>query len=143
MRYLLDASALLPLVTKQGRNLLTRASKEWFAITDLAIYEGCNGVWKMTHLLHSISVEDGMETISIIEELVKRGILHLLSVGELELAATLELAIQRKLTYYDASYVMVAKCKGAVLVTQDSTLAESARDQVEVLSVKDFERKLS
>jgi len=143
MRYLLDASALLPLVTKQGRNLLARASKEWFAITDLAIYEGCNGVWKMIHLLHSISVEDGMETVSVIGELVEHGILHLLSVSELELAATLELAIQRRLTYYDASYVMVAKHRGAVLVTQDKTLAESAHDHVEVLSVEDLERKLS
>lgn len=142
MRYLLDASALLPLVTKQGRNLLARASKEWFAITDLAIYEGCNGVWKMTHLLHSISVEDGMETVSVIGELVERGILHLLSVSELELAATLELAIKRRLTYYDASYVMLAKHRGAVLVTQDRALAKTAHDQVEVLSVNDLERKL-
>ena len=143
MRYLLDASALLPLVTKQGKNLLARASKEWFAVTDLAIYEGCNGVWKMTNLLHSISVEDGMETVGVIGELVERGILHLLSVSELELAATLELAIQRRLTYYDASYVMVAKNRGAVLVTQDRALAESAQDQVGVLSVEDFERKLN
>ncbi len=143
MRYLLDASALLSLVTKQGSNLLARASKEWFAVTDLAIYEGCNGVWKMAHLLHSISVEDGMETVSVIGELVERGILHLLSVSELELAATLELAIQRKLTYYDVSYVMVAKHQGAALVTQDRALAESAHDQVEVLSVEDLERKLN
>lgn len=63
--------------------------------------------------------------------------------SELELAATLELAIQRRLTYYDASYVMVAKNRGAALVTQDRALAESAHDQVEVLSVEDFERKLS
>jgi predicted nucleic acid-binding protein len=143
MRYLLDASALLPLVTKQGRNLLARASREWFAVTDLAVYEGCNAVWKMSHLLHSISVEDGMETVSVIGELVERGILHFLSVSELELAATLELAIQRGLTYYDASYVMVAEHQGAVLVTQDRALAESAHDRVEILSVEDLERKLS
>jgi predicted nucleic acid-binding protein len=143
MRYLLDASALLPLVTKQGRNLLRSASKDWFAITDLSIYEGCNAVWKMTHLLHSISVQDGMETVSVIGELVDRRILHLLSVSELQLAATLELAIQRRLTYYDASYVVIAKHRDAVLVTQDKALAESAHDQVQVFSLEDLEDKLS
>jgi predicted nucleic acid-binding protein len=37
---------------------------------------------------------------------------------------------------------MAAKHRGAVLVTQDKALAESAHDQVEVLSVDEFERKL-
>jgi len=143
MRFLLDASALLPLVTKHGRNLIAKAHKDWFAITDLAIYEACNSVWKMTRLLQTISVEDGMETVGVIRELIQREILHLLSVSELELGSTLKLAMERRLTYYDASYVMTAKHQSAVLITQDRELAEAAREQVEVIGVNGLEKRLS
>jgi|SRR5271157_469016 len=143
MRCLLDASALLPVATKHGRSLLTETRDNWFAITDLAIYEACNGLWKMAHLLQQVSIEDAKEIVSVIRVLVDREMLHLLSVSELELASTFELAIRRKLTYYDASYVSAAKRTDTALVTQDAALAKAARELVEVLTVEDFEDKLS
>jgi len=142
MRYVLDASALLPVVAKQGRDLLTRIHHDWFAITDLTIYESSNSLWKMSYLLHQLSLEDAKEILNVIHELVDREIFHLLSVSELELASTLELAVRLRLTYYDASYVSAAKQEDAVLVTQDRALAEAARELVEVLTAEDFQQKL-
>jgi len=61
MKYLLDASALLPLITRAGRQLIVEASRENFVTTDLAIYEACNSLWKLATLLKSISLEDAVD----------------------------------------------------------------------------------
>lgn len=143
MRYLLDASALVPLVTKFGKDLIARASRDWFATTDLAIYEACNSLWKMSSLLGSISLEDGLETVSIIRELTERDTIHLIGVSKVELAATLRLASEQKLTFYDASYVTIAEDQRAALITQDRELSDVARKRVEVLSFTGLEHRIS
>jgi predicted nucleic acid-binding protein len=143
MRYLLDASALVPLVTKFGKDLIARAAKDWFLTTDLAIYEACNSLWKMSSLLRSISLEDGLETVSIIRELTERDTIHLIRASKVELAATLRLASEQKLTFYDASYVTIAEDQRATLVTQDRELSDVARKRVEVLSFTGLEHTIS
>lgn len=142
MRYLLDASAFLPLVSRLGKNLISRASRDWFATTDLAIYEACNSLWKLSTLLRSISLEEGVETMSVLKELTERGIIHLTDIRNLGLTDTLRLASDQKLTFYDASYVIAAKDQGAILVTQDAKLREAARRYVEVMSFTSLGRRL-
>ncbi|MGD0175580.1 MAG: type II toxin-antitoxin system VapC family toxin [Candidatus Bathyarchaeia archaeon] len=143
MRYLLDASALVPLITKFGKDLIARAATDRFLTTDLAIYEACNTLWKMSSLLGSISLEDGLETVSIIRELTERDTIHLIGVSKVELAATLRLASEQKLTFYDASYVTIAQDQRAALVTQDRELSDVARKSVEVLNFTGLERRIS
>jgi predicted nucleic acid-binding protein len=143
MRYLLDASALVPLITKFGKDLIAKAAKDWFLTTDLAVYEACNTLWKMSSLLGFISLEDGLETVAIIRELTERDTIHLIGVSKVELAATLRLAAEQKLTFYDASYVTVAEDQRAALVTQDRELSDIARKRVEVLSFTGLERRIS
>jgi predicted nucleic acid-binding protein len=143
VRYLLDASALLPLVTRLGKELIAKAAREWFATTDLAIYEACNALWKLSTLLRSISLDDGIETAGVLQDLTERDIIHLVSLNKPKLGATLRFACDEKLTFYDASYVMAAKDESAVLVTEDEKLRESARRHVEVMSFKSLERKLA
>lgn len=78
MKYLLDASVLLPLVTRRGRQLIVEASRENLVTTDLVIYEACNSLWKLAALLKSISLEDAVEVASVIKELTIRNIIELL-----------------------------------------------------------------
>jgi predicted nucleic acid-binding protein len=68
----LDASALLPLVTKRGKQLIIEASREDLVTTDLAIYEACNSLWKLSTLLNSISIEDAVDIANTIKDLRKR-----------------------------------------------------------------------
>jgi predicted nucleic acid-binding protein len=143
MRYLLDASALVPLITKFGEDLIAKAAKDWFLTTDLAIYEACNILWKMSSLVGSISLEDGLETVSIIGELIERDTIHLIGVSKVELAAALRLASEQRLTFYDASCVTIAEDQRAALVTQDRELSDVARKHVEVLSFTGLERRIS
>lgn len=143
MRYLLDASALLPLVTKLGKELIAKAAKERLATTDLAIYEAYSSLWKLSTLLRSISIEEAVQTATVLRDLTERRVIHLAEVGRLDLAATLRLACDEKLTFYDSSYVMAAKDDGAALVTEDERLRESAGRHVEALRFAGLERKLA
>lgn len=143
MRYLLDASALLPLVTKFGRNLIARAARDWVATTDLAIYEACNSLWKLSSLLGSLSLKEGLETVNVIRELTETDTIHLIDQSDLDLAATLTFASEQKLTFYDASYVIIAEDHEATLVTQDEDLNKAARPRVEVIDYADLEHRMS
>ena len=143
MRYLLDASALLPLVTKLGRNLIARAVRDWVATTDLAIYEACNSLWKLSSLLGSLSLKEGMETLNVIRELTETDTIHLIGQSDLDLAATLTFTSEQKLTFYDASYVIIAEDHEATLVTQDEDLNKAARSRVEVIDYADLEHRMS
>lgn len=80
MKYLLDASALLPLITKRGKQLIKQliiieAFREDLATIDLAIYEACNSLWKLSTLLKSISIEDAVDTANAIKDLAIRDVI--------------------------------------------------------------------
>jgi len=142
VRYLLDASALLPLVTKLGKELVNRASREWFATIDLGVYEACNSIWKLSTLIGSLTLDEGIEIADILGELTRREVIHLVDVAGLELPDTLRLACHENLTFYDASYVTAAKHESAVLVTEDAKLRESARKHVETVDLTSLEHRL-
>ena len=74
----MDASALLPLVTKRGKQLIIEASREDLVTTDLAIYEACNSLWKLSTLLNSISIEDAVDIANTIKDLTVRGVIKLI-----------------------------------------------------------------
>lgn len=142
MRYLLDASALLPLVTGFGKELLAKASKQWLATTDLGIYEACNSLWKLCTLLRTISADEAIETSVALKELTGHDIIHLVGIAGSELSDSLRLACEEKLTFYDASYLIAARNEKAVLVTDDVKLRESARSHVEVTTFAGLLSKL-
>lgn len=143
MKYLLDASVLLPLVTRHGRQLIVEASRENFVTTDLAIYEACNSLWKLATLLKSISLEDAMEVATVIKELTMRNVIELVDYTKLDFSSTLRLAHKENLTFYDTSFIITAEGTGAILVTEDEKLEEAARESVETIMYGEFEHKLA
>ena len=84
MKYLLDASALLPLITRRGKQLIIEASREDLATTDLAIYEACNSLWKLSTLLKQISLEDAADTADTIKDLNIRGVIKQIKFKKLD-----------------------------------------------------------
>jgi len=142
VRYLLDASALLPLMTKFGRQLIAEASKQEIATTDLAVYEACNSLWKLSTLLKVISLEDAVETATLLRDLIGRTVIQAKPFYMLRLAETLKLANEEELTFYDASYILAAKDLKAMLVTEDEELRQSACKHIQALSFAELERSL-
>lgn len=143
MKYLLDASALLPLITTHGKQLITEASRQNLFTIDLAIYEACNTLWKLSTLLKSITPNDAENVATTLKDVITHGMIQSINYAELDLLSTLRLAHQRNLTFYDTSYIVTAKNAEAIFVTDDEKLRKIAKKYVKATTYTDFERKLT
>jgi len=143
VKYLLDASALLPLVTKSGKQLIVEASRENLVTTDLAVYEACNSLWKLATLLKLLSLEDAVDVATVLKELTMRNVIELIDYTKLDFSSTLGMTHKENLTFYDASFIKDAESIGAVLVTEDEKLKEAARKSVKTITYEELERALA
>jgi len=100
---------------------------------DLTFYEIGNAIWKDYYLLKRIT--DFTETSEVIYEILKElNIIENLSLSFIEI---IKIAIEKNLTYYDASYVYASKNFGLILVSEDKDLIEKGN----AISVKEFIEK--
>ncbi|MEM2868409.1 MAG: type II toxin-antitoxin system VapC family toxin [Candidatus Bathyarchaeia archaeon] len=101
----------------------------------LAKYELGNLVWKRRALMKDLEREECKKLMEII-----KGTLNLMEVLDIECheAEVAELAESLNLTFYDASYIFLAKSKGMSLVTEDKDIKNRVRDYIKVLSIGDF-----
>ena len=143
MKYLLDASALLPLVTRRGKQLIVEASRETLVTTDLAIYEACNSLWKLSTLLKSISLEDTVDVANTLKDLALRSLIQHINFARLDFSHTLKRAHREQLTFYDASYIITAESEEAILVTEDEKLRKAASKFVKTITYADLENRLA
>ena len=141
MKYLLDASALLPLVTGHGKQLISEASRETLTTTDLAMYEACNSLWKFAKLLRSISLEDALVVAMTLKDLVARNLIQSIGFTSLDLSQTLRKAYEEQLTFYDASYIAITESTGSILVTEDEELSKAASKSVQTITYSDFDKQ--
>jgi predicted nucleic acid-binding protein len=143
VKYLLDASALLPLITRHGRQLIAEASRENLVTTDLAMYEASNSLWKLAALLKSISIEDAVDVATTLKDLATKGVIQLTNLTDLSFPDTMDTAYKETLTFYDASYIVTAKNAEAILVTEDEKLRKAAKKFVKTITYTDLESRLA
>jgi predicted nucleic acid-binding protein len=143
LKYLLDASALLPLVTRRGKQLIFESSSGNLVTTDLAIYEACNSLWKLSKLLKSISIEDAMDVATTLKDLALRGVIKPISFTKLDFSNTLQIAHKERLTFYDATYIATAKSTETILVTEDEKLRKAASKFVKAITYTELESTLA
>ena len=143
MKYLLDASALLPLITRRGKQLIVEASHENLVTTDLTIYEACNSLWKLAALLKTMPLEDAVDVATTLKNLVMRNMIQTINFTELDFSHTLNKAYKERLTFYDASYIAAAERTEAILVTEDEKLRKAAGKLVKTITYTDLEDRLT
>jgi len=143
LKYLLDASALLPLVTRRGKQLIVEASRENLVTTDLAIYEACNSLWKLATLLKSISLEDAVDVATTLKDLAMRNLIQPTNFAKLDFSHALRRAYKERLTFYDASYITTAESIEAILATEDEKLRKAASKFVKTITYTDLESRLA
>jgi len=143
VKYLLDASALLPLVTRRGKQLIVEASRENLVTTDLAIYEACNSLWKLATLLKTISLEDAVDVATTVKDLAIRSVIQPINFTKLDFSQALKRAYKERLTFYDASYIATAESTEAILVTEDERLQRTASKFVKTITYTDLESRLA
>ncbi len=114
-RYLVDASALYPLVLKLREELLDRLPL--VAVLDLTVYEVGNAVWKEHRARR---VRDPKALAAVFGEVLSG--VGVVRVGSEEMGEVLELAVAEGITFYDAAYLYAARKLGLKLVTEDSDL---------------------
>lgn len=119
--YLVDASALYPLILKLREEILSHANK--LAVLDLTVYEVGNVLWKE---YKKGKIRDLSSSVALFQEVLAS--LNRLTVDNLE--EVLKIAVERNLTFYDASYVYVAEKWGLKLVTEDGEVLEKCSNAV-------------
>ena len=141
MKYLLDASALIPLLLDLGEKVLEIATKAQLYATDLTLYEIGNGLWKLVALLKVMDLEDALELMDVVQVLVAKEFLKVVSYRELDLKKALELAIRERLTLYDTTYIIAAVSLNATLVTEDERLRDKASKYVATTTYTSFKQR--
>jgi predicted nucleic acid-binding protein len=134
MKYLLDASYVLWAIKSSSNeeDLLRLFSEN--CMLDLTKYEIGNGLWK-EHTLHkSIQEDEFREFLSLLGRIVQRT--QVLSVGAQDLPDVADIAVKEGITFYDASYIVVAKARNLILSTEDTRLEKVASKYTKTTSRK-------
>jgi predicted nucleic acid-binding protein len=104
---------------------------EQCAVTSLTEYELGNALWKEAKRKR-IDFKLAAQTFS--EALLELKKINIDNMGDI-----LALAVERNLTYYDASYVYIAEREGLKLVTEDLELVRKCRFAVRTKDVEDLQ----
>lgn len=133
--HLLDSNAIA-ITIKRLREKAVEAL-DGKATLNLARYELGNMLWKECALKGLIS----QEVLQKAEDMAK--ILEALRIEEIESSEdfkeAMKLATELKITFYDASYLHLAKNKGLILVTEDKELSKKAgKTNIKTITVDEF-----
>jgi len=131
----LDSSVLVKLVlseesSDEAKEAVTRILDAGGAIssTESALPEAGNAIWKRTHLLHQLDVEEYQTAISSAIRLITR--MRLIPTTEVAGDAA-EIALSEGVTFYDSLYIAAAQQTGSRLLTADRRQHQAARGRVE------------
>ena len=126
MSYVFDSSSIYALLSKAsvlGGNYTVFLAK----------FELGNIVWKEVLLHKRISREEGLRLLSFISK-----VLNTMNLEDVNCKETEEIALNYGITFYDASYVWLARKLDLPLVTEDNKLREAVERELKVLSTKDI-----
>jgi len=121
VEYLLDVSALYGLVAHYHRWI---GHREKLAILHLTMYEVGNALWKEARA-GRLPWREAAGALS-------RMLSSLKMLDNPPIEKVLEVAVERDLTFYDASYAYVAETLGLSLVTQDHELLKKSPAAIDV-----------
>jgi predicted nucleic acid-binding protein len=132
---------MLPLVTRSGKRLIADAAQADLITTDLAIYEACNGLWKLATLLKTISLQNAQEIISLLNELTTKNLIQTINFTAIDLPSTLNLAQLNRITFYDASYIAATQKAKSALVTENQKLCKIASNYAKTIRFSELEKE--
>jgi len=134
---LYDASAIAIVLKRFGEEAVPALSGG--ATADLAKYEFGNVVWKECALLKRASPQEALRAVSMVPEVL--GAMEVVAIEGGDYEEALKVALECGLSFYDASYIQLARRLGAALVTEDEELSRCARGLgLKVLRARDAVR---
>ena len=128
--YLFDASALVNVIVSRAGRALDVVKGH--GILDLTVYEAGNSLWKLNVIHKQLDAEEAASLLLVVAKLSKH--MDVLGVSQLDLASVLGLAVQERMSFYDAAYLHAAKERGLELITDDAKLKKVASKFVKTRS---------
>jgi len=135
MKALLDASAALQVIKSLEDEKALRVFDDNYLL-DLTKYEMGNGIWKEYALQHALREEEFQEFLALLRTVVNRA--EQLVPDSETLLEIAKIAAKERITFYDASYVAMAKIRKLALATEDSKLAKVASKHAKTKSTDDL-----
>ena len=133
-KYLLDASALINILPAISAEYLETSRDIELYITQLTSFEVGNALWKL-YIRGELKSDEVKIIIDLIQELIRYDALRIIHAEDL--AEIMDITLRRKITFYDASYIFVAKKFQYVLVTDDNGLRTNAKiEKVKTINSK-------
>ena len=132
MKYLFDASAIFRAIKENKTDLLTGNGT-----VELARYELGNIIWKNYFLQAKISIEESKMITKAVKHTLR--VMEVLQIVDKE-EQILETATELKITFYDASYVYLAKEKDLQLITEDLRLKKKVPSTIHVSTLDEIEK---
>jgi|SRR5665648_30739 len=123
-KYLIDTSALYPILVSG-----VAFNAEECAVSSLTEYEVGNVLWKENQ---QKKLKDPRRIAAIFSEAIS----PLKKIEIDSLANVLAIAIERHLTFYDASYAYIAEKENMKLVTQDTDLLKKCKVAISINEMK-------
>ncbi len=132
-----DASVYAPLIATCGRALLDTVKQLRFVVLDLTIYEVCNVFWKEHRKLNRIGREEAVQACRAAKSLTRY--MRVYSIGDLCVGDVMKIAIENNITFYDASYIALARVLQARLASEDKDILNVAPSYgVEVVRLREL-----
>ncbi|MEM2342391.1 MAG: type II toxin-antitoxin system VapC family toxin [Candidatus Bathyarchaeia archaeon] len=130
MKYIFDSSSIFRAITEDKIEVLAGNYT-----LNLARYELGNIIWKRRMLLNDLERDEYKRLMEII-----KGTLNLMEIIDINCheANIAELAENLNLTFYDASYIFLAKSMVIPLVTEDRNIKIRAENQIKILTMEDL-----
>ncbi len=127
MNRVFDASALLNVIRLLGTESYQYLKGSY--ILTLTLYEVGNALWKETTLMNKLSISEAQSLMNSMER-----VFRILNIAyPRNVALTLKLAHELRLTFYDASYITVSHELDAELVTDDMKLRKRVAEKKDIL----------
>jgi predicted nucleic acid-binding protein len=134
MKFLFDASSMIQVIKSCEEEKALRLLNE-NCILDLTKYEVGNALWKEHVLRRAIEADEFRELLDLLRTIILRT--KVLSVDAQDLPDVAEVAEKERITFYDASYVVIAKVQNLTLATEDANLAKAASKHTKTVPAKD------
>jgi len=129
-----DASAIINIIIRKGPESLKLTKGQ--NILDLTIYEVGNSIWRLTYLDRKITNAQACSLLDSFLRLTQQ--MQILRIDDIEKEHAKEISLKEGLTFYDSAYLVLAKDKNSMLVTDDATLRRVASKYVKAISSEDL-----
>jgi len=133
---LFDSSSLVLMLLKFNTDQAVRILSGG-AVLDLTVYEVGNAIWKRCKIFKAVREEEAVRFMISFRKIIAS--MRVFSASGVEIDEVLKMALGEGISFYDATYIQVARREKFDLVTDDRRLAEVATKYVRSISSSSLE----